>query len=65
MKTSSFAKWIVRGTELLFFLQKQFPGKAVTVKYPEYWAVLDPLGKTKHIVKLEHQNQIVFSEITQ
>jgi hypothetical protein len=58
--------YINRGEERGFSiaeLRKQLSGKAVTVKYPKYWTVLDPLGKMKQLAKLEHQNQPVFSEI--
>ncbi len=44
-------------------LKEQLVGQAVTVTYPKYWTVLDPFGKTRHIAKLEYQNQVLFSEI--
>lgn len=44
-------------------LKKQLLGKTVRLRYPIYWTLLDPFGKTKHIAKLEYQDQVLFSEI--
>jgi len=44
-------------------LKKELIGKDVIIKYPDYWTILDPNKKTRHITKLESDGEIIFTEI--
>jgi len=46
-------------------LQNQLTGHTVTIKYPEYWTPLDPVNSTRHIVQLEYDNKVIYSELIQ
>ncbi|MCR5860805.1 hypothetical protein LRS05_00960 [Flavobacterium sp. J372] len=58
--------YINRGLEnglSLTKLKNDLEGKEVTIKYPDYWALLDADGSIKHITQLEHNGQIIYTEI--
>lgn len=44
-------------------LKDELVGKEVTIKYPDYWTILDPKKKIRHISKIETQEEIIFTEI--
>jgi hypothetical protein len=44
-------------------LKSKLIGKDVIIKYPEYWTILDPKEKTRHITKLEAAGEVIFTEI--
>lgn len=44
-------------------LKQQLKGKEVTIKYPDYWSILDPSKSIRHIAKVEFQGKTVFSEV--
>lgn len=43
-------------------LKQQLEGKEVTIKYPNYWSVLDPSKSIRHIAKVEYGGKTIFSE---
>lgn len=58
--------YINRGLENGFSLAKlknDLEGKEVTIRYPDYWALLDADGSIKHITQLEHNGKIIYTEI--
>ena len=44
-------------------LKSQLMDKKVLIKYPKYWTLLDPRNKFRHVSKLYHDGNVVFSEI--
>lgn len=44
-------------------LKQKLIGNQIVLKYPKYWTPLDWNNKTKHISKIEFNNEIVFSEL--
>ncbi|MEJ2004118.1 MAG: hypothetical protein P8X57_03940 [Cyclobacteriaceae bacterium] len=44
-------------------LKEELIGKDVVIKYPDYWTILDPRKKTRHITKLESGGEVIFTEI--
>jgi hypothetical protein len=58
--------YINRGLEHgldLATLKKQLEGKAITIKYPDHWSLLDPGNSIRHISKVEYAGRTVYSEI--
>ena len=57
--------YINRGLEQLNLaaLKKELEGKEITIKYPDYWSLLDPGKSLRHISKIEYMEATVFSEI--
>lgn len=58
--------YINRGLEQglnLATLKKELEGKEITIKYPDYWSLLDPGKSLRHISKIEYMGATVFSEI--
>lgn len=58
--------YINRGLELgldLKTLKAELEGKTVTIKYPDYWSLLDPGKSIRHISKLELNSKTIFTEI--
>lgn len=58
--------YINRGLEQgysLTTLKKELEGKAVTIKYPDYFSILDPMKTIRHISKVEHNGETIFSEV--
>lgn len=37
-------------------------GEEVTLKYPDYWTPLDPMGSTRHVSKVELGETVLFDE---
>ena len=44
-------------------LRETLLAQEVTIKYPDYWTPLDPSGGVRHISKIEHRGNVVFSEL--
>ena len=44
-------------------MRNELIGKEVTIKYPDYWTILDPNKKIRHISKIEVEGDIIFSEM--
>ncbi|MBO6515761.1 MAG: hypothetical protein JJ975_04340, partial [Bacteroidia bacterium] len=44
-------------------LQKQLNGKSVVLYYADHWTPLDPKGRSRHITRLEFENQVLYNEI--
>lgn len=44
-------------------LKQQLKGKEVTIKYPNYWSILDPSKSIRHIAKVEFEGKTIFSEV--
>ena len=38
-------------------------GKKVTLKYPSHWTPLDPMNTIKHVSILEHDGEVLYSEL--
>jgi len=51
-----------RGLELNN-LRAQLINKEILIKYPKYWTLLDPGNSVRHISKIEHESQTVFTEL--
>ncbi len=43
-------------------LKKQLMGNQITLKYPEYWSLLNN-GSTHHVSKVEYKGETIFSEL--
>ena len=57
--------YINRGIEsglVIEDLKEELLGKEIYIKYPPHWTFLDPMNKTKHIVKLSTRDEIIYSE---
>lgn len=55
--------YINRGLESSFDLQdarKTFLGQQITIYYPQYWTIFDPLNRTHPISKIEYQEEVVY-----
>ena len=66
LKDNPKTYYINRGLESgldLADLRKALEGKEVTIKYPDYWSLLDPGKKLLQISKIEHDGETVYSEI--
>ncbi len=44
-------------------LSRALRGKEITIKYPDYWSLLDPGKKLLQISKIEHDGKTVYNEI--
>ena len=44
-------------------LWKQLIGEKVQIYYPDYWTPLDPNEKVKHLSKLVHGEEVIYSEL--
>jgi len=44
-------------------LKKGLEGKEITIKYPDYWSMLDPDKSVRHIMTIEHSGKTIFSEM--
>lgn len=44
-------------------LRASLTNQEVVIKYPRYWTPLDPSNQTRHISKIEHKGETVFSEL--
>lgn len=44
-------------------LRATLTDQEVVIKYPQYWTPLDPGNQSRHISKIEHKGETVFSEL--
>jgi len=44
-------------------LRNQLVGEKVQIYYPKYWTPLVPKGGVKHLAKLMHEEEVIFSEL--
>jgi len=44
-------------------LKAKLVGNQVTLKYPDYWTPLDKDKKTRHLSKVEFNNEVLFNEL--
>lgn len=66
LKDNPKTYYINRGLENgldLEALRKELEGKEITIKYPDYWSLLDPGKKLLQISKIEHDGKTVYNEI--
>jgi len=42
--------------------KKDFTGKSITLYYARHWTPLDPFGSTKHVTRVEHDEEVLYSE---
>lgn len=66
LKDNPKTYYINRGLENglnLATLQKELEGSEVTIKYPDYWSLLDPGKKLLHVTRLEHGGRTVYNEM--
>ena len=43
-------------------LRETVVGNTVTLKYPDYWTPLDPIGSIRHVSKVEFGDAVLFDE---
>ncbi|MEN0048610.1 MAG: hypothetical protein AAF806_16230 [Bacteroidota bacterium] len=44
-------------------LKQQLIGERVQIYYPDYWTPLDPNDEVKHLSKLVHGEEVIYSEL--
>ncbi len=58
--------YINRGQErglVISELEDQLIGKKVTFYYPDYWTLMDPNNRTKHLNQVNFKDEILFTEL--
>ena len=58
--------YVNRGTEFglnVESLKKKLIGNQVMLKYPDYWTPLDWNNKSRHLSKVEFNDEIIFNEL--